>query len=148
MPAVDFHVVDETSAGRVLLALSRIVAALWAEGHRLYIHTASAQQADEVDAALWTYQDISFVPHARLGDPLAEATPILIGERPPPSAENEILVNLAHPAPEFYEQFQRVIEIAGGAPEARTQARERYRFYRDRGCELTTHGAPAPARTR
>jgi DNA polymerase-3 subunit chi len=50
-----------------------------------------------------------------------------------------VLINLAGSVPEFFSRYQRVAELVDGNEQRRTQGRERFRFYRDKGCELHTH---------
>ena len=52
---------------------------------------------------------------------------------------DEVLLNLRPEWPPFFSRFQRLIEIVSLDDEDRAAARERYRFYRDRGYEIRTH---------
>ncbi|RDJ93817.1 DNA polymerase III subunit chi, partial [Lacticaseibacillus rhamnosus] len=45
----------------------------------------------------------------------------------------------------FFSRFQRLVEIVGTDASDRQAARERYRFYRDRGYEIRTHQLGEPA---
>jgi DNA polymerase-3 subunit chi len=51
----------------------------------------------------------------------------------------QILLNLDHDLPGFFSRFERVLEIVGADPGDRQAARERYRFYQQRGYELHKH---------
>jgi DNA polymerase-3 subunit chi len=50
-----------------------------------------------------------------------------------------VLVNLESTVPPWFGRFHRVAELVGGDDSARAAARERYRFYQDRGYTLNTH---------
>jgi DNA polymerase-3 subunit chi len=41
--------------------------------------------------------------------------------------------------PTFFSRFSRVAEIVAGDDDERKTARERFRFYRDRGYQMNTH---------
>jgi DNA polymerase-3 subunit chi len=82
---------------------------------------------------------IGFVPHCAPDDPLAADTPVIVDCRGEPLAHEEVLVNLRPEWPPFFSRFQRLIEIVGTDGEDRAQARERFRFYRNRGYEIHTH---------
>jgi len=48
-------------------------------------------------------------------------------------------VNFCSDNPQSFSRFERLIEIVGQEEEDKTQARDRFRFYRDRGYEIRTH---------
>jgi DNA polymerase-3 subunit chi len=52
---------------------------------------------------------------------------------------DDVLLNLRPEWPAFFSRFQRLVEIVGLDEADRAQARERFRFYRDRGYEIRTH---------
>jgi DNA polymerase-3 subunit chi len=59
------------------------------------------------------------------------------GEEAP--EEHEVMINLAHPVPSFFSRFERVLEVVPAQEEPRTLARERFRFYKERGYPLESH---------
>jgi DNA polymerase-3 subunit chi len=138
MPEVDFYVVKEGARTSGLGALCQLVVQLWGGKQSVYIHADSADQAQRLDEMLWTYQDIGFVPHTLAGDPLASATPVVIGHAAEPAAVSDVLLNLAHPAPAFGDRFARVAEFVDSDADKRRLSRERFRAYRDRGLNVNT----------
>ena len=50
-----------------------------------------------------------------------------------------MLVNLRDDWPPFFSRFERLIEIVSSEDQDRQLARERFKFYRDRGYEIRTH---------
>ncbi len=50
-----------------------------------------------------------------------------------------MLLNLAGSVPTHFARFERVVEIVGDTPDELSGARERYRFYRDRGYTLNNY---------
>ncbi len=66
--------------------------------------------------------------------------PVMIGhDQQPPEETWDVMVNLAILVPEFFSRYQRVVEVVDGNEQRRSQGRERFRFYRERGYELRTH---------
>ena len=63
----------------------------------------------------------------------------MIGHAHEPPLEFDVLVNLADQVPLFFSRFTRVAEIVDGDENRKQQARERFRFYRDRGYPLNSH---------
>ena len=59
-------------------------------------------------------------------------------------AGTDVLINLAGSVPSFFGRFERVAEIVDQSDAQKQVARERYRFYRDRGYALQSHNVPTP----
>jgi DNA polymerase-3 subunit chi len=88
---------------------------------------------------LWTAPSIGFYPHCRAADKLAPVTPIIVDHMSDPMVHDEVLINLRDETPSMFSRFRRLIEIVSTDEADRTAARERFRFYRDRGYEIRTH---------
>jgi DNA polymerase III subunit chi len=143
MTRVDFYVLENDAEQAREHFTCRFVEKAWRLKHSVYLHTASSIEARRYDTLLWTWNDRSFLPHVLdapdLDAGLAAATPVRIGTGMEPSFEAQILVNLDSRVPLFFSRFDRVAEIVGGGTVQRESARERFRFYRDRGYALETH---------
>lgn len=143
MTRVDFYVLEDGAAGAREHFACRLVEKACRLKHRVYVHAASQDDAERLDRLLWTFSDRSFVPHVLespdLDAQLAAASPVRIGAGTQSGYEAEILVNLDEDVPLFFSRFERVAEIVSGTDQHRAQARERFRFYRDRGYTLQTH---------
>lgn len=136
MTKVDFYILASGSRERTACKLSEKAYSL---GHRVYVHTESAQQAQHIDELLWTFRDGSFVPHEQYQVDGSNDCPIQIGCDESPDTECDVLINLASEVPLFFSRFLRVAELVGTEASAKTQGRDRFRFYRDRGYPLETH---------
>jgi len=139
MTQVDFYVLQEGSRMNCERLVCVLTEKAFAKGQHLYIHAASESQAGLLDEMLWTFKDISFLPHALNPSPDEGNLPILIGWAEAPPETFPLMINLAHPSPDFVDRFERVIEVVDPDPETRRLARERYRDYQSRGCTLQTH---------
>lgn len=128
-----FNAADKAEVAR------RLAAKVYRAGQRALLYTRDEALAAGLDDALWTAQQLSFIPHVRCGHPLARQTPILIGDRPDELASSDVVVNLAGEQPAFFGRFERLMEIVTGDPADRQAARERYRYYQERGYALETH---------
>lgn len=134
MTRVDFYVASDDGTRAAPLLACRLVEKAWKLGHKVYVHTADPTTAQQVDELMWTFRDVSFVPHS-----LTDEAPVRIGHQAPPDGFDELLVNLADEVPPFWEGFQRVAEIVAGGDDAKQRARARFKHYRDRGHEPETH---------
>ena len=139
MPQVDFYISPDNRPEARERLCCRLAEKAYRAGRRVYIHTASNAQAMRLDELLWTWRDGSFLPHALYPAAEGDPSPVLIGHRPEPPAENQVLINLADAPPPFAERFQRLLEPVAGDDHARTQARHRFRSYRERGYTLESH---------
>ena len=150
MPRVDFYILPEAGreAGAVERFACRVTARAWTAGNRVHLHTASEHMAEAMDDLLWTFRDISFIPHERYaGDPPDHPeTPVTIGHARQPPSGVDLIINRAHAIPDFAPKAARIIEIAGGDAAHRQQARQRYRQYRA-GDEYELHDHRIDART-
>ncbi len=143
MTRIDFYLLTGDAAGGETaiskdMAVCRLTNKAFLLGHRVYIHTTDAAEAQRLDNLLWTFSAGSFIPHAASHD-ADENMPVIIGQDTPPEAFDDVLISLAPQVPECFSRFQRVAEVVGPGDEDKQLARERFRFYRDRGYELQTH---------
>lgn len=143
MTRVDFYLLNSDAAGGETavskdMAVCRLTNKAFLLGHRIYIHTVDAEQTRRLDQLLWTFAAGSFIPHA-VSDDANETMPVILGQDAPSEAFDDVLISLAPQVPECFSRFQRVAEIVGPGNEDKQLARERFRFYRDRGYALQTH---------
>ncbi|HKK13650.1 MAG TPA: DNA polymerase III subunit chi [Gammaproteobacteria bacterium] len=139
MTRVDFYVLPGDDAeGRARVAC-RLAEKAFDRGHRVLIHTDSPGESAALDDLLWTFRAGSFVPHARQGADPDPRTPVLVGHGDEPDDHDDVLINLASTVPLFFSRFARVAEVIDQHGERLPAARERYRFYKDRGYELASH---------
>lgn len=139
MTRVDFYILEQPHAEARQRFACRLAAKAWQQGHRVYIHTAGAEQSQRLNELLWTFNTESFVPHALDDDAAADSVSVHIGHGAEPSHHDEILINLAPEVPLFFSRFERVCELVDQREKSRLQGRERFRFYRDRGYPLENH---------
>lgn len=135
MTQIDFytHVEDK------LRTACRLAAKAFGVDLHVMVLCPDADNAGRFDRLLWTTPAISFVPHCYASDPLAPVTPIVIDHAGAEPLHDQILLNLRPERPPLFSRFQRLIEIVSVEEEDRRAARERFKFYRDRGYEIRTH---------
>ena len=138
MTRVDFHF----NAPDKLQYVSRLVRKAYRSGQRVVVF-ADPATVEALDRTLWTFSPLDFIPHVRADDPLAAQTPVILCSAPCDTPHADVLVNLSIETPGFFSRFERLIEVVTAADEDRSQARERWRFYRDRGYPLQSHDLAA-----
>ena len=135
MTRVDFYILPDTDPEPRLTFACRLAEKAYKLGHRVYLHSADAAQAQALDDLLWRFQPSSFVPHALLApDQDGGEAPVAIGWGSHPAGGRDVLINLAGQVPAFFEQFERVTEIVVQTPEVLQATRAAWRHYQERGC--------------
>ena len=141
---VDFHFNVEHR----LQYACRVIRRARAAECRVLVYARDADRLTRLDAALWTFSALDFVPHVYADSPLAERTPVLLaaslnGASPP----CPVLVNLDDDVPPDLQavagRFDRLIEIVSRDDDERQRARDRFRAYRDAGLQPQSHDRSA-----
>lgn len=135
MTRVDFHfnVPDKIGYG------CRLIRKIRKAGQQAVVYCDDAALLRQFDAALWSFSPLEFIPHLMATDPLAARTPVLLTSVAGDLPHHEVLVNLGAELPPFFTRFERLVEVVSAEPDDRAQARQRFRYYTDRGYPLTTH---------
>lgn len=138
MTRVSFYILKQSGEAAQLSFACKLTEKAHSESRTVYLH-AQAGVCAQLDALLWTFRQGSFVPHAQAAEAQNDIqTPVIIGhDAQPPAHLNDVLINLAADVPPFFSSFERAIEIV--TPDNKEPARQRYKFYADRGYELETH---------
>lgn len=140
MTQIDFY----TQVDDKLQMACRLTAKARSRGLRVTLFCPDPDTASRLDRLLWTTPATGFMPHCRPGDKLAAMTPVLIDTGGDNPLHDEFLINLHSEWPACFSRFQRLAEIVCSDELDRSEARARYKFYRDRGYEIRTHNLSAP----
>ena len=146
MTEVEFHF----NVGDKLAYSCRLLRKACAGGAKVIV-TAEPNLLAQLDTLLWTFSNTEFLPHCRSqADPATLAiTPILLATSPSDPAfvgsPHGVLVNLGQLVPDGFERFERFIELVASAEEDRLSARQRWKYYKDRGYALKKFDLSSPA---
>jgi len=110
--------------------------------------SAPRETLARLDALLWTFEAVEFVPHLRLAPgavpaPHLKDTPIWLVEHVEQAPHHEALLNLGDELVPGFESFDRVIELVPDDEAPKQAARQRWKHYSDRGYALKRHEASA-----
>jgi DNA polymerase III subunit chi len=133
MTSIDFytHVTDP------LAVAAKLVAKAFVQHGHVRILTPDSGTTDSLDRLLWLQPATGFLPHCRAASPLASQTPIWVDHVLEHHGPAAVLINLRDAPPPFFSRFERLAEIV--SVDGAAAARERFRFYRERGYDLRTH---------
>ncbi len=140
-PKVDFYLLRDTEPRARLRTACRLAEKAYDQGLQVTLCTDSAAETAQLDELLWTFSDRSFVPHCvwPAEEAAAADTPVLIGSGVLPDTHRDVLVNLGADVPAGFEGYARVLEIVDADEAARSQARNRWRHYREHGVSPESH---------
>ncbi len=137
MSRVDFYILpDGTGMDRFACTMAKKA---WSTGNRVHIHTQSEEKAKQLDDLLWTFRDISFVPHEQYNGTEDKDTPVTIGFGNDFPEQSQVMINLGNNIPDFAPSFERIVEIVGGDETNKQFARTRYRQYKNGDYETYDH---------
>ncbi len=141
MAQVDFYVLPEN--GNQKYFACALIQKAWKQGNNIFVNTRSESEAVAFDDLLWTFKDISFLPHCLAANNNTENSPIVIGEDNQTNSQipdhTTVMLNLTDQIPRDTNKLKRILEIVAGSESERQQARKRYAEYRDQGHELNNH---------
>lgn len=105
-------------------------------GRKLLVYAPEPGRAQQFDRLLWTFAQLSFVPHVMAGHALAPRTPVVIASHAdaaqwPP--HRDTLLNLSDEPPPGFEEFVALREIVSIEAEDARLGRARYRHYQALG---------------
>ncbi len=119
-------------------ALPKLLEKVLESDRRALVLAASEERAEALNAALWTYDQGSFLPHGTARDGRPERQPILLAtdDAAPNGAGIAVMVDGVAPADPG--RFERCLDIFDGSDTAALKAaRARWRGHRERGDTVT-----------
>lgn len=119
-----------------IAAACALLTGAYAKRRPVLVYAPEKAVAQGVDRSLWTYAALSFIPHCDAASPLAAETPIVIADSLDEIPQDERLMNLSSEIPPGFSRFQSLVEVVGQDEDDRNAARERVKFYKDRGYEV------------
>jgi len=138
MTQVNFYTLSNNAPDARLQFACRLAEKACELGHHIYIQTASAATAKQLDDLLWQFKPGSFVPHELVEQAVAKNSPVSISAHPAPPEFTDVLINLGDAACANHQQFARINEIITPDADSIQAGRQRYRIYRDAGVSLET----------
>ncbi|HMW16941.1 MAG TPA: DNA polymerase III subunit chi [Accumulibacter sp.] len=114
-------------------ATAALIGKAVARNKSLIVYAPEAEMATALDRHLWQQPPTGFVPHVDAGSPLAAETPVVIARDLETIIHDERLFNFSNQVPPGFSRFTSLIEVVGLDAAERLAARERVKYYKDRG---------------
>ena len=96
-----------------------------------------ADQAEQLDDLLWSFDEDAYIPHQLAGDDEDELAPVLIAGPDVDTPMRTLVINLRDAAVQG--NVERVLEVVPADDGARGPLRERWKQYQVRGGDLKKH---------
>ncbi|MDG1096925.1 MAG: DNA polymerase III subunit chi [Methylophilaceae bacterium] len=117
-------------------ALIILVRKALAKRHLITLFAESEQAAQAYSDVLWQQDSTSFLPNVLAPHALANETPVVIDWQDEQLCQDDILVSLTQRQLTVFSRFKQLVELVGIDEHDKALARERFKFYRDRGYEI------------
>ncbi len=117
-------------------ALTALVQQALEKRNDVTVMVESETMAKTYATNLWHTNKVSFLPNVLATDKLAIQTPIVFDWHENELCQDDILINLSQKQLTVFSRFRQLIELVGLDDSDKALARERYKFYRDRGYEI------------
>lgn len=114
-----------------------------AKGRQLTVFTQNDAMSRQLQQKLWQQAPASFLPSAMPQDDIVTCTPIILDAAGSHLIQDDILINLQAQHPPFFSRFRYLVELVGSDEDDKVAARQRYKFYRDRGYQVKSTDAAA-----
>jgi len=133
---IDFYAINADSKQETLRFACKLVNKAYSQNMPVYVYCDDEATASTFDQILWTFHDISFIPHEIIHD--QAKSPILIGYGQQKPIQRHVLINLSKQVPDFFESFERIIELAPTEINWKKTARAHYKTYQDKNLNPNT----------
>ena len=126
------NVLDETRLIGKLIYKAQTV------GRKLHISVRNEQHGEKIAKNLYEIEPASFFGISSSPHDVHDLTSAIISDTSD-YGHNDIIINLTPEIPDNFSAFKRVIEIVSQDEDNINAARNRYRWYKDRGYSIATH---------
>ena len=119
-------------------ALPKLLEKVIESGRRAVVLAGSEERVEALNAALWTYDQGSFLPHGTARDGSPERQPIFLTTEDANPNDARVAVMVDGIAPADPGRFERCLDMFDGSnPAALDAARARWRAHKERGDTVT-----------
>ena len=132
MTRIDFYTNVADKAGLTASLLSDALQ----KKRQATLHVENEAAGSQLSDYLWQNINTSFLPNVLENHALAAQTSFVINWQGTQLLQDDMLINLQEKQPLFFSRFKQLVEIVGLDETEIISARERFKFYRDRGYEI------------
>lgn len=138
MPRADFYLIQkERFREEPLLLVCELARKAFDANLSTLVLARDAEQAEQLDELLWSFDDDAYIPHQIAGDDEDELAPVLVAGPDTNTPMRALVINLRDAAVQG--SFDRVLEVVPADDSARGPLRERWKQYKSRGFDVDKH---------
>ena len=138
MPRADFYLIQKPRfREEPLLLVCELARKAFDANLATLVLARDAEQAEQLDDLLWSFDDDAYIPHQLAGDDEDELAPVLIASPDNDTPMRTLVINLRDTAVDG--KVDRVLEVVPADDSARGPLRERWKQYLARGFDLKKH---------
>jgi DNA polymerase-3 subunit chi len=135
MTDISFYVGKSSNMQARMLLACKLVEKARANNMLVHINLSSYPECERMDNLLWSYNDLSFIPHDILRQNTQRQAGIIvtIGDTSEPNDTRGLLINLTSEIPPYFNKFKKFAEIIDQEQDVLVNGRKRYAYYRKEG---------------
>ena len=138
MPRADFYLIQKPRfREEPLLLVCELARKAFDANLPTLVLARDADQAEQLDDLLWSFDDDAYIPHQIAGDDEDDLAPVLIVAPDTDTPLRALVINLRDAA--VPGNVERVLEVVPADDNARGPLRERWKHYQARGFDLKKH---------
>jgi DNA polymerase-3 subunit chi len=138
MPRADFYLIDKPRFREdALLLVCELARRAFASEKPTAIFARSQDQAEAIDARLWEFDELAFIPHQIAGDEEDAITPVLIVPPGVDADDRPLVINLRDSS--ALGKHERILDVVAADPAEREGSRARWSEYKRLGYALSKH---------
>ena len=138
MPRADFYLIQKPRFREdPLLLVCELARKAFDANLPALVLARDAEQAEQLDDLLWSFDDDAYIPHQIAGDDEDDLAPVLIVAPDTDTPLRALVINLRDVA--VPGNVERVLEVVPADDHARGPLRERWKQYKSRGFDVNKH---------
>ena len=136
-PEIQFVITQDDN----LTKISELINFYYKNKNKIIVLFNSQKECELLDESLWSYDNISFIPHNIYSNNNMSLSPVLIANKSliPQITKYNMLINFSDIVLSQYSSIDKIIEIVMPDTEKKAISRSHYKFYKMNGIEVTTH---------
>ena len=133
-----FYILNK--AEELKISVCKIIKEYYKKKYKIFVSTCNNDLVNELNNLLWTFEQISFVPHCTTKNYDKDSPILLSGRDSFPKTINlkeyDVWLNLDDEVEENYTDFEIILEIVSQNEEQRILSRKRYLNYKKNNFEV------------
>ena len=91
--------------------LPKLIDTIWNKGNKILIYTNLESEITDIDNILWSYNQLSFLPHLTCNDNLNNVTPVIISNNEINYNNANVIICLKNELSDFVKSFEKIIFV-------------------------------------